>query len=220
MQPLQQLVGAGRQRLRVDRRRRLAADRLASPRRHVARHFEVDRARFAQCTVEHPCDLLRRATHIVEPRLVCGQLGHHPPLRIERLHLVVQQQPAGGLVRGRRARQHDQRHAFGVGAGQRVDQVEGAGAVSHRGHAQPAAQPRRGVGGEADRRFVRQRVQRQDAGAFDFTEQRQREVAGNAEHFGGAPAAKRLEQALRQVHLVFLRYRSNSRASRAMRSGL
>jgi hypothetical protein len=111
---------------------------------------------------------------------------------------MVQLQPAGRLVRGRRARQHDQRHALGVGTGDRVDEVERAGAVGHGGDAEPAARTRRRVGGEADGRLVRQRDQRQHAGAFDLAEQRQREVAGNAEHLGRAAAREGVQQLLRE----------------------
>ena len=41
---------------------------------------------------------------------------------------------------------------------------------------------RRGIGGEPYRRFVAQGIQRQDAGLFDYLEQGQGKVTGDAEN--------------------------------------
>ena len=200
-QARQQFVGAGRQALGVGGEGGAGRHRLAGLRRHVARNLQVHRARARQRGIEHAGDQRRCALRVVEPGAVDGQLLEQPPLRIERLHLVVQQQAAGRLVRRRRARQHHQRHAFGIGASHRVDQVEGTGAIGHGGHAQTAARARRGVGREADAGLVRQRVQRQQRRALDLAEQRQREVAGDAEDFGGAACLQRLQQAFGEVHI-------------------
>ena len=178
---------------------------VAGTLRHVPRDFEIDRPRMAQRGVEHARDLRGRLARVVQPGLVHGELLEHAPLRIQRLHLVVQLVAARGFVRGRRARQHDQRHPLGVGAGHGVHEVEGAGAIGDRGHAEAAAHARGRVGREADRRFVRKRVERQDPAALDFAEQGQGEVAGDAEHFGRAAALQGLEEALGQVHPPELR---------------
>ena len=48
---------------------------------------------------------------------------------------MVQEQARAALGPAGRARDHDHRRLLGEGAGDGVDQVEGAGAVGHRGHA-------------------------------------------------------------------------------------
>ena len=199
-QPRQQLVGAGRQPFGIGRDRRRVGHRVAGRARHVARDLQVHRPRARERGVEHARHQRRRALRIVEPRAVDRQFLEQPPLRIERLHLVVQQEAAGRFVRGRRAGQHDQRHAFGIGAGHGIDQVERAGTIGDGGHAEAAAGARCGIGGEADARLVRQRVQRQQLRVFDLAEQRQREVARDAEDLARAARLQCLQQASGEVH--------------------
>jgi hypothetical protein len=62
--------------------------------RHVARNLQVDRARARQRGVEHAGDSLRRALQVVQARAVDGDLLEEPPLRVDLLDLVVQQQAA------------------------------------------------------------------------------------------------------------------------------
>jgi hypothetical protein len=141
------------------------------------------------------------ARAVVQARAVHGQLLEQPPLRIERLHLVVQQQATGGLVRGRRARQHHQGHPFGIGTGDHVDEVEGTGAVGHRRHPEAATGTRRAVGRETHAGLVRQGHQRQQCTVFDLAKQRQRKVARDAEDLGGPPCLQGLQQAFGQVQV-------------------
>ena len=80
---------------------------------------------------------------------------------------MVQQEAAGALARAGRAGDHHHRRALGIGAGDRVDQVEGAGAVGDDRDAEAAVIARRRIGREADRRLVAEREVRQDAAFLD-----------------------------------------------------
>ena len=67
-----------------------------------------------------------------------------------RARLMVQQEAARALARARRAGDHHHRRALRVGAGDRVDEVERAGAVGDDRNAEAAVVARRRVGREAD----------------------------------------------------------------------
>ena len=112
----------------------------------------------------------------------------------------MEQEAAAALGRRGRARDHHDRRALGAGAGDRVDQVERAGAVGHRGDAEAAADPRRAVGREPHARLVRERMQRQDARLLDHLEQRQSEIARDAEDPGRTVILERVQQGLSEVH--------------------
>ena len=71
---------------------------------------------------------------IVEARLVTGDLAVDLVLRVERLYLVVQEQPPTGFGSARCARDHNYRRFLGVGGGHSVDHVERARAVGDGGH--------------------------------------------------------------------------------------
>ncbi len=72
---------------------------------------------------------------------------------------MVNEQAAGPLGARWCPGEHDHRGAFGIGPGDGVDQVEGAGPVGDGGDAQAAVEANRGVGGEPDRRLVAERVE-------------------------------------------------------------
>src|SRR6185312_7991105 len=76
----------------------------------------------------------------------------------------------------------------------RVDDIEGAGAIGHDRDAQAAVIACRGIRREADRRLVAQGEIRQDAAFLDHLEQRQHEVTGNAESLARAMIPKRRKQ--------------------------
>ncbi len=106
----------------------------------------------------------------------------------------MQQIAAGAFARARRAGDHHHRRAFGIGAGYRVHQVEGAGAVGDDRDAEAAVIARRGVGGEADRRLMTEREVRQHLAFLDDLEQRQHEVARDTENLPGAVSFQAFEQ--------------------------
>ena len=187
-QPGHDLVGAGGDGVGVGRRRHVGRHRPAGHAHHVARQLEIDRPGLVDGGGEHAGDLGRRGGGVVEPRLGAGDLLVDAELRVERAALMVQQEARAALGPAGGAGDHDHRRLLGEGAGDRVDQVEGAGAVGDRGHADRAAEPPGGIGGEAHGRLVAQRVQRQDAALLDHLEERQREVAGDAEDLAGAVA--------------------------------
>ena len=113
---------------------------------------------------------------------------------------MVKQQAAACLALARCARDHDHRRLLGECGRDRVHHVERAGAVGDRGDAEAAMRARSGVSGEADGRLVAERVQRQPAGFLDLGEQREREVAGDAEYLVCAVCGERGEQRLGDVH--------------------
>jgi hypothetical protein len=67
---------------------------------------------------------------------------------------MMQEKAACALRGAGRTGNHHDRRAFRISAGDRVDQVECAGAVSDDGDAQSAVITDRGIGCEADSRFV------------------------------------------------------------------
>jgi len=121
-------------------------------------------------------------------------------LRIHVPHLVVQGQPGVRLDRARATGQHHHRRTLGVGAGDRVDGIERARAVGHRDHAQPHVHARGGIRGEAQRRFVAERDQRQDPAGLHVPEERQDEITRDAEDLAGAVRLEGVQQLQGKVH--------------------
>ena len=161
---------------------------------HVARHLDVDRQRALAGAAQHARDLGGRRGRIGQHRLVAGDLPEHRELGVDRARLVVQQEPARALARARRAGDHHHRRALRIGAGDRIDQVEGAGAVGDDRDAEAAMVARRRIGREADRRLMAQRVVRQDPAFLDHLEQRQHEIARDAEDLAGPVILQPVEQ--------------------------
>ena len=121
---------------------------------HVPRHLQVGGSRGAGEHGEHPLDLGRRSRRIVEDRRGRGDLREHVPLGLEGLDAVVEER-LSAAERHLRAAAHDEhRRLLGVGQRDGIDHVQPAGSVGGDGHPEPA-DPRVGVGGEADRRLVR-----------------------------------------------------------------
>ncbi len=179
-------VGAGGDFLRIERVFRLRDHPAARSEDHVARELEVDGPRVLETAAQHARDLTGRVGRIVEQGLVAGDLAIDRKLRVGPLHLVVQRQAAARLAAARRTRDHHQRRFLGVGRRDRVDHVERTGAVGDDRHAWRAADTCRRVRRESDRGLVAQRVQRQQPRLFDDLEERQHEVAWDAEHLPGA----------------------------------
>ena len=195
----------------VDRRGRVGGHLADLRVDHVARQLEVDRARLAARLAQHARDLARRARRVVEHGLGAGHFAHDQELAVQALDLVVQPEAHAPFGRAGSARDHRHGRLLGVGGGDRVDHVERTRAVGDRGDAERAAVARRGVGGEADRRLVAERVQRQDARALDFAEERQREVARDAEDFSGAVVLECGEQGVCELHCAGGRCRDDGR---------
>ena len=154
----QDLVDTGGERVAVDGLVGEPRHRFAGRAHHVARQLDVHGARFGEAAAQDAGDLGRRALRIVESRLVAGDLAKDPQLRIERLRLMVQEQARARLALAGRAGNDDDRRFLRVGPGHRVDEVERARPVSDGRDAQRAVHSRRGIGGEADRRLVGERV--------------------------------------------------------------
>ena len=218
-QALQHLLGAGRHRLGIDRRRLGRDDRGAVDARHVARDLDVDRPRVLAAAPQHARDGGRRRGRVVEPGLVAGDLLVDARLAGEGLRLVVQEEAALRLGRTRPARDHDQRRLLGVGPGDRVDHVERARPVGDGRDAELLAVAAGGVGREADGGLVAERVERQRAVVLDDPEERQREVAGDAEDLLGPVVLQRLEQGLAEPHGTCLPAAESGRAGGEMAGG-
>ena len=171
-------------------------DRLDLGRHHVARKFDIDRQRQFARAAQHARDLRGRGCGIGQHRLIAGDLPEDGELRVDGAGLVMQQEAAGSLARAGRARDHHHRRALRIGARDRIDDIEGAGAVGHDGDAEAAVIARRRIRCETDGRLVAQREIRQDVAFFDDLEQRQHEIAGNAEDLAGAVILQRGEQSM------------------------
>ena len=103
--------------------------------------------------------------------------------------------PSRGALRDpRRAGDDHDRRAFGIGAGDRIHEIERPGAPGRDGNGDGRVEPCRRIGRETDRRFVAERVERQRAAFLDQLEERQDEVAGNAKDFLSALIAQSVKQ--------------------------
>ena len=148
---------------------------------HVARHLEVDRQRVQAADVDGVAHLLGGRLRVVEHGLVGGDLAEDPALALEALDLVVDEDAARALVLARAAGEHQHRRLLGVGGGDRVDHVEGAGAVGDAGHPRRRTRARRAAGREADPGLVGEGAQGDPRVLVDHLAQAQDEVAGDAE---------------------------------------
>ena len=139
-------------------------------------------------------DFGRRGGGIIEHGLGAGHLGHDQELAVEALHLMMQAEPHVPLGSPRRPRNHHQRRFFRVRRGHGVDHVEGARPIGDGGHPEGAAIAPGGIGGKPDARLMAQGMERQDIGLLDGAEERQGEIAGDAEDFTGAIVFERRQQ--------------------------
>ena len=204
-QAFHDLVGAGRHRVRVGRGGCVGGHRAAGDTHHVARQLDIDRPRLVDGGGQHARDLARGGGRVGKPRLGAGDLLVDPELGLERAALVVQQQAGAALRRTGRTRDHHHRRFLGERTADGVYQVERAGTVGDRGHADRAAKPAGRIRREADSRLMAQSVERQDAALLHHLEEGQREIAGDAEHLPGPVVAEPMEQRLRDVHRPSLR---------------
>ncbi len=174
--------------------------------RHVARQLDIDRQRTLARAAQHARDLARRLRGIGEHGLVAGDLAKDRKLRVDRARLVMQHEAARALARAWRARDDDDRRALRVGARDGIDEVEGPGPEGHDRDAEARVIARRRVGREAHAGLMAQRVVRQDPALLDHLEERQHEVARNAEDLARAVVLEALQQRYRQCgHREFSR---------------
>jgi hypothetical protein len=103
-------------------------------------------------------------------------------------------EPALPLARTGGARDHDHRRSLGIGARDRIDDVERTRAIGHDGNADAAVKARRCVRRKTHGRLMTQFVMRQDARLLDGLVERQHEIAGDAEDFAGAMRLQRAQQ--------------------------
>ncbi len=136
--------------------------------------------------------------------MVEGDLAIDAKLGIERLCLVVDEKAASPLAHPRRAGDDDERNALGIRRRDRVDQVEGTGAVGDGGDAQSAVDARGGVRRKAHRRLMAQAIKGQHPRFLDDLEKGQREIPGNAENLARAACLQRVEKGLGDVQGVCL----------------
>ena len=161
---------------------------------HVAGKLDIDRQRLLKRAAQHARDIGMRRGGIGQHGLVAGKFLEDRELAVDGARLMMQQEAAGALARARRAGDHHHRRALGIGAGDRIDQVEGAGAIGDHGNAEAAVIAHGGIGGEADRRLMAEGELRQDAGLFDHLVERQHEIARDAEDLPRAVILQALEQ--------------------------
>ena len=156
-EPRENLLCAFRHRIGVGGRALQHPHRRDLRHRHVAGKFDVDGQRTLARRAQHARDLGRRGFGVAQHRLIAGHLVENIRLRVDGARLMMQHEAAGPLARAGRARDHHHRRAFGIGAGDRVDQVEGSGPVGNHRDAEAAVIARGRVRREADRRLMAQR---------------------------------------------------------------
>ena len=165
---------------------------------HVVRHFDVNRPLVPQTGLDAADDFGGGALFIEQHRAGDGDFIIDAALRLEGLHFVMKQGILFAIFSPRRAADDDNGRFFRVGAGDCVEDVEPAHAISDAD--QPdAVDARVGVGGEAGAGFVRHR-DALDFGFFEPGKGGQGKIAGNAEAVTDAAAVKIFEEKLTQGH--------------------
>src|SRR3974390_895709 len=106
----------------------------------------------------------------------------------------MQHEAAGAVARARGAPAHHDRRAFGIGARDRIDEIERACAIGDDRNADTRAVARDRVRRETDRRLVAQREVRQDLRSLDDLVERQHEIARNSEDLARAVVLQRLQE--------------------------
>jgi hypothetical protein len=197
-QPNDDLVGAFGEGVRVGAARCQHGHRRRRRLRQIAWQLDIDRQRALARAAQHPRDVGGSRCWIGEQRLVTGDLAIDRHLGIDRAGLVVEDETAGALAHPGRSRDDDDRRAFRVGAGDRIDQIECPCPEGDDGDAEPAVVARRRVSCETDARLVAQREVRKDAALLDHLEERQHEIAGDPEDFTRAMALEALQQRSRE----------------------
>ena len=122
-----------------DRRRgaSMAGDGGAARAHHVARDLDIDRPRLLERHAEHAGDLRRRRRRVVEPRLGAGDLLIDADTACRACGPDdAAAAPTRPSCAPGRAGDHHHRRLLGIGTGDGVDHVEGAGAVGHRSDAE------------------------------------------------------------------------------------
>ena len=99
---------------------------------------------------------------------------------------MMKNEAAGSLTCRWGACDHNNRRAFGIGACDGVNQVEGAGPERDDGDTQTSVIARRRIGGKADSGLVAQRVMWKNPALLDDLEKGQHEIARNPKDFASA----------------------------------
>ena len=110
----------------------------------------------------------------------------------------MKQVSAGALASAWSARNHHNRRAFRIGAGDRVHQIEGSGSVGNHRYADATVVARRRVSRKAYGRFVAQREIRKNVAFFDDLEERQHEITRDAKNLPGAVVLEAFKQSVRE----------------------
>ncbi len=135
-----------------------------------------------------------RGLRIVKYALRDGHFAEHPHLRAEVAHAMVEQGVVGRFADTRRTAYHHHRRALGIGAGNRIDEIEGAGAIGRNRNAEATMDARRRIRREAHGRLVAQLEMRQDLRILDHLVERQHEIAGDAEDLSCAMSLQGTQQ--------------------------
>ena len=169
------------------------------PIHHVVRHLDIDRPLMPQARLHATDDFLGRALLVQQDRGGNGHFVIHPPLRVERLYLVMQQRIFLPILSAWRPADDHHRRFLRVRAGNRIHDVQPADAIGHAD--QPnAVDPAVRIGGEPGARLVAHR-DRLNFRAIEPRERRQREISRHAEAVTNPVAMKIVEQKLAQRHI-------------------
>ncbi len=146
-------AGQGRARLGralARQRPRRIGDRYRHP---VPRDLQVTGPLRLDHAAQDPVDRLGSRRGVVEDRRVDGHLAVDLQLALERLDDVVEVQLRPSQRDLGTTADDQERRLLRIGTGDGIERIERAWTVRHQRHAQPA-EPRVGVGGEADARLV------------------------------------------------------------------
>ena len=165
---------------------------------NVVRHFDVNRTFVTQTCLDATHNLRSGALLIEQHRARNGHFIVNAALRFESFNLVMKERIFFAIFASGSAAHNDNRRFLGIRAGNGVENIESAHAVSHTNQTDPV-DARISVGGETCRRLVRHR----DALDFRFLEPgecRQREIAWNSETVANTAPVKIFEKKFSQRH--------------------
>ena len=167
---------------------------------NVVWHFNVNRAFVPQTCLNATDDLRSGALLIEQHRARYGHFIVNAALRFERFNLVMKKRIFFPIFASRSAAYNHNRRFLGIRAGDGIQNIESAHAVSHANQTDPV-DARISVGGETRRRLMRHR----DALDFRFLEPgkcRQREIAQEFRSCGEHRAGRDIRREIAQAALL------------------
>jgi hypothetical protein len=161
---------------------------------HIPRELDINRQRTLARVSQDACDFVVRRRCIGQHRLIAGDLAINRHLGVHRTGLVVKNEAASSLARARRACDHNHGRAFSIGAGDGVDQIEGAGPKGDDGDTETTVIACRSIGCEANAGLVAQGIVGKDSAFLNDLEERQHEISWNPKNFASAVILQTLQQ--------------------------